>query len=60
MANLIKKVFGSKNDRELRRMRKIVKQINTFDEPLRELSDDQLRAKTDEFRQRLQDGSTLD
>ncbi|MDM3871762.1 preprotein translocase subunit SecA [Porticoccus sp. W117] len=60
MANLIKKVFGSKNDRELRRMGKIVKKINAFDEPLRELSDDQLSAKTAEFRERLQAGESLD
>ena len=60
MANLIKKVFGSKNDRELRRMGKIVKKINAFDEPLRELDDDQLRAKTAEFRQRLESGETLE
>ena len=60
MANLLKKIFGSKNDRELRRMGRLVKQINVFDAPYRELSDDELRAKTAAFRQRLDSGESLD
>ncbi|MBL4826162.1 MAG: preprotein translocase subunit SecA [Spongiibacteraceae bacterium] len=58
--NAIKKVFGSKNDRVLKRMGKIVHKVNAFEESLSTLSDDQLRAKTAEFKQRLEQGETLD
>ncbi|MDB6061847.1 MAG: preprotein translocase subunit SecA [Verrucomicrobiaceae bacterium] len=57
---VLKKVFGSKNDRELKRMSKIVAQINTFEADISALSDDALRGKTTEFKQRLQQGATLD
>jgi len=57
---VLKKVFGSKNDRELKRMGKIVARINGFEESIAALSDDALRAKTQEFKQRLQQGETLD
>jgi preprotein translocase subunit SecA len=54
MINLIiKKIIGSKNDREVRRMRPVVGQINAFEQQLQALSDAQLRAKTDEFKQRI-------
>ena len=56
----LRKLFGSKNDRELRRMRKSVKEINQYDESYRQLSDDELRARTDEFKQRYQGGESLD
>ncbi len=58
--NIAKKVFGSKNDRELKRMNKIVQKINAFDESMCALDDDALKAKTEEFRSRLADGDTLD
>jgi len=57
---VLKKVFGSKNDRELKRMGKIVALINGFEESIAALSDEALRAKTQEFKQRLQQGETLD
>ncbi|HEY3699105.1 MAG TPA: hypothetical protein VGK97_07220, partial [Spongiibacteraceae bacterium] len=57
---VLKKVFGSKNDRELKRMSKLVAGINDFEATLVNLSDDALRAKTTEFKQRLQQGATLD
>ncbi|TNE77494.1 MAG: preprotein translocase subunit SecA [Gammaproteobacteria bacterium] len=57
---LIKKLFGSKNDREIKRMQKLVKQINGLEEGVSALSDEQLKAKTDEFRQRYSSGETLD
>jgi preprotein translocase subunit SecA len=57
---VLKKVFGSKNDRELKRMGKIVTQINAFESAIAPLTDAALRAKTDEFKQRLQQGATLD
>jgi preprotein translocase subunit SecA len=48
-----KKVFGSKNDRELKKLRPLVQRINAFEEGLQALDDEQLRAKTAEFRRRL-------
>ena len=54
------KLFGSKNDRELKRMGKIVKRINELEDSMAVLHDDELKAKRDEFRQRLLDGETLD
>ncbi|MBQ0712991.1 MAG: preprotein translocase subunit SecA [Porticoccus sp.] len=58
--NLLTKLFGSKNDREIKRMRKIVKQINGLEEDLAPLSDEELKSKTDQFKQRHQGGETLD
>ena len=60
MNNVLKKVFGSRNDRELKRMGKVVKQINALEESLQGLSDEALAAKTGEFRQRLEEGAALD
>lgn len=59
-ASLIKKMIGSRNDRQLKRMGKIVQSINAFEESLAALSDDQLKAKTLEFRDRFEKGETLD
>nr|WP_320116742.1 preprotein translocase subunit SecA [uncultured Desulfuromonas sp.] len=58
--SLSKKIFGSQNDRELKRLRKIVDQINALEEQIEPLDDAALKAKTDEFKQRLADGETLD
>ncbi|WP_257284109.1 preprotein translocase subunit SecA [Endozoicomonas sp. SESOKO1] len=59
-ASLIKKVIGSRNDRQLKRMGKIVKSINALEESLAALSDVELKAKTEEFRDRFNQGETLD
>lgn len=59
LGTIAKKIFGSKNDRELKRMRKIVRQINSHEESMQSLSDEQLRAKTEELRERLDKGETL-
>ena len=59
-APLVRKLLGSKNDRELKRMGKVVVAINAQEEGLNALSDEQLKAKTGEFKQRLADGATLD
>ncbi len=56
----LKKVFGSRNDRELKRLRKVVKKINALEETFQALDDNALRAKTDEFRNRLTGGTSLD
>src|SRR5438477_8742555 len=57
---LLAKVVGTQNDRELKRLRPIVGQVNALEPTISALSDDQLRAKTVEFRQRLEAGETLD
>ena len=57
--SLVKKIVGSKNERELKKMRKVVKQINELEESFSNLSDEELSAKTESFRQRLKDGETL-
>jgi preprotein translocase subunit SecA len=60
IGNLISKIFGSKNDRELKRMGKVVVKINALEESLAVLSDSELQAKTPEFKQKLADGIALD
>jgi preprotein translocase subunit SecA len=60
VTSLLRKVFGSRNDRILKRLSKIVNKINSLENELEKLSDAELRARTDEFRQRYQDGETLD
>jgi len=60
IAWILKKIVGSKNERELRRLWPIVEQINDYEKQYQSLSDDQLRAKTAEFRERLAKGETLD
>jgi preprotein translocase subunit SecA len=57
---VLKKIFGTRNTRELKRLGKIVKQINDLSEPCKALDDQQLAAKTGEFRQRLEGGASLD
>ena len=57
---VLKKIFGSRNDRLVRKMSKRVKQINALEEQFKALSDDELKAKTVEFRERLDQGETLD
>jgi preprotein translocase subunit SecA len=57
---LLAKVVGTQNERELKRLRPITGQVNAFEPTLQALSDEQLRAKTVEFRQRLADGETVD
>ncbi|MDH1262207.1 preprotein translocase subunit SecA [Pseudomonas sp. GD03944] len=59
-APLLKKLFGSKNEREVKRMLKTVQAVNAFEEKMLALSDEQLRAKTEEFKARLAKGETLD
>ncbi|MDP3561314.1 MAG: preprotein translocase subunit SecA [Legionellaceae bacterium] len=57
---LIKRIFGSRNDRTLRQMEKTVLLINSLEQQLKELTDEQLAAKTVEFKSRLANGSSLD
>jgi len=60
MANPLKMIFGSRNDRVLRRIKKTVKTINALEEDMQALDNDALRAKTQEFRDRYQAGESLD
>ena len=57
---LLKKVFGTRNDREVNRIQVIVDRINQLEGSIGKLSDDQLLAKTSEFKARLNEGATLD
>jgi preprotein translocase subunit SecA len=60
ISKLLSKVFGSRNERLVKRMYGVVQTINGLEEGIANLSDAELRAKTDEFRQRLADGASLD
>ena len=56
---LMKKMFGSRNERTLRRMEKTVQAINAFEPQMQVLSDEELAAKTAEFKARFAEGETL-
>ncbi len=56
---VLKKIFGTENERILKRVRPTVEKINTFEPEISKLSDDQLKAKTDYFRDLLKNGKTL-
>jgi preprotein translocase subunit SecA len=60
LIKLLTKVFGSSNDRTLRRMRKAVEVINRMEPDMEKLSDSELQAKTNEFRERLKKGETVE
>jgi len=60
MSSLLSKIFGTRNDRELRAISGIVSKIEALEEPYKKLSNEALRAKTDEFKKRLAAGQTLD
>ncbi|MGB5336276.1 MAG: DEAD/DEAH box helicase, partial [Woeseiaceae bacterium] len=59
MANFLTSIFGSRNQRLLRQYSKVVTKINALEEGIQALDDASLQAKTAEFRQRYQDGETL-
>ncbi|MGO9613677.1 MAG: preprotein translocase subunit SecA [Dissulfurispiraceae bacterium] len=60
MANILNKIFGTKNERELKRLFNTVDDINSLEPSFASLSDDQLGKKTEEFKGRLQRGETID
>ena len=60
LGKLARTVFGSANDRFVKRQFKIVQQINTLEPEIEKLNNDELKGKTDEFRRRLKEGETLD
>ncbi|MEE4203934.1 MAG: preprotein translocase subunit SecA [Halieaceae bacterium] len=60
IVNTLKKIFGTRNDRELKRIRRTVTRINALEEDLKQLDDAALQAKTEEFRRRIREGESLD
>ncbi len=60
IGNLIKKIVGSKNERELKRLQPFIQRINQFEPEILPLSDDQLRAKTSMFKERIERGEALE
>lgn len=60
MLGLVKKIFGDANEREIKKMMRTVDEINGLEPQMQALSDEQLRAKTDEYKERYEKGETLD
>jgi preprotein translocase subunit SecA len=60
IANLLKSIFGTKHDREMKTIQPIVDQVNSWEPKIKALTDEQLKAKTPEFKARLTKGETLD
>src|SRR4051812_23096026 len=60
ITNLLKKVFGSRNDRLIKQYARAVKRINALEPDMAALSDEQLQAKTPAFRERVANGETLE
>lgn len=57
---LLTKIFGTYSDRELKQISKIIKKINSLEPSIQKLSDDKLKAKTGEFKDRYKNGESLD
>ena len=60
MSNFLARIFGSRNQRVIKRLESLVKQVGALEEEISALDDSALSAKTAEFRQRLDGGETLD
>jgi preprotein translocase subunit SecA len=60
MTTTLTKIFGSKHDRDMKKLKPLIDKINGLEPAMQALSDDQLKAKTTEFKQRLVQGETLD
>lgn len=60
IGKLIKKIFGTKNERELKRIQPIVEKVNSLEEKMRKLSDSELKAYTPYFKERIDMGASLD
>ena len=60
LSKIVGSVVGTKNDRELKRMRKVVSKINAYEASVQALSDEQLQQKTEAFKARYQEGESLD
>ena len=57
---MLTKIFGNKNQREIKRLNKVVTQITAMESAMQSLSDDELKAKTIEFKQRYENGESLE
>ncbi|MBT6325119.1 MAG: preprotein translocase subunit SecA, partial [Bdellovibrionales bacterium] len=60
MLNPIKMIFGTKHDRDIKLLRPLVNQINALEDDMKKLSDEELKAQTNKFKNKLSEGSTLD
>ncbi|WP_213974796.1 preprotein translocase subunit SecA [Tepidanaerobacter acetatoxydans] len=60
MLNILNKILGNGNEKEIKKLQKTVDVINALEPSIEKLSDSELRSKTDEFKERLSDGETLD
>lgn len=60
VTQILTKIFGTKHDREMKKIQPLVDQINALEPQMKALSDDQLKAKTPEFQERLKKGETVD
>ncbi|MBB65374.1 MAG: preprotein translocase subunit SecA [Waddliaceae bacterium] len=60
MFGLLKRLFGTAQSRQVKKFRSIVNEVNRWDEEYKSLSDEELKAKTNEFRQRISNGETVD
>ena len=57
---VLKKIFGTKHDRDIKKLRPILTQINAMEADIKKLSDEELKGQTNKFKQLLQNGATLD
>jgi len=60
ITNFLTKIFGSKNERELKKIQPIVEKVNAFEPQIQAMSDEKLKAQTELFKERLNNGETLD
>jgi len=60
MFSILTKIFGTANDRIIKRLQKEIHKINSFENSLKNLTDEELKAKTGEFKQKIAAGNTLD
>ena len=60
LQSIAQRIFGSANDREVKRLQGMVVEINALEPDVEKLTDDELRARTENFRQRYADGESLD
>lgn len=60
ISGVLKKIFGTKQDRDIKSLRPILDQVNAFEEQLRKMSDDELKAQTPKLRKMLADGKSID
>ena len=60
MFSILTKIFGTANDRIIKKLQKEIQRISDFENKIKDLTDEELKAKTIEFKKKLADGKTLD